>query len=864
MKPTIYILGLALVLLFFAGCGEKEEDLDDQLLSKSKNIVFAKSTEKAIKDSVINKTETINAKIDRGIILRGNAIRSNGMIISNFTFHASPRGLYEKTGNPGHINTNITTDENGFFEIGGLLPEHYKFKISTDEANSITTNVVLYSDEENYMEFVFPDFQFQNVIGIVIYESSEEPAPGIEIKCSMKGCKKIITTTDANGEFEVSLPFTKRHGSILKINEPGHAKVRYVLNNYAGETVKILLRETGILVGTIITESGRSVSRVRLVLRPESPKDKSSKTSFSDHDSQWRNTAASEESKYPSNANGEYVISNVVAPQIYRIELRGFWNGNFRICNKNRKVKIEPGETTVYNIKLRKTDRPNVKVKVKDKDGNSLLNYSLEIESKNKNGATSSGLRNVNLSQSNDWYRVRSFIREGNGTLDLTVKTDDRRIAKKKNIPIKTDKDNKIILILSEPQQPIVSGFVYKPDLTPYIDGYINGYIDTDHGQLNYRGKIDHFGYFEIIGMNVEKGTKINLSAWINYVMFYTNALAGDDNIEWILPKPKCITGRVCIKNNTTPATNFAISILRPSDKQVFSSMKGSFSFQVGNFKIQPNSKIQVYAFVQGYAPTIKEIDYKLDKSNIFNIGDLIVVNKPATIKGRVINHEFNPLRASVSLRNNNNHKRYLDCKADNDGKFEMTDIPPGEYFIEARTRHNSVKSDPFDLHSDETYELSNLMIFETNVFPVTFKFIFQDGTPAAYAHIGYFDKRTDDRGILTEKIYPLNFGKWSVKTGHKWHDSEEIIIKKDTRELTVKVTCLPSFSGTVTLNDKPLKFASLRFDNGNDCYLCRANYGEFKVNALPGKYTVTCPKQKISAIIELSETAPNKINFKK
>ena len=861
MKKTIYIFGLAIALLFSAGCGKKEDNLDDQLFSKSKDIV-AVSTEKTTKNLPAAKTETIDVKIHRGVILHGNAICSDGKIITNFTFRATPRGLHESQGNPGHINEIIMTNEKGDFEIAGLLPEHYKFKISTDKVDPITTNLILYSDEENYLELVFPKRPFIDVNGIVSYEQSGEPASGIEIEYAPRGYEKIKAVTDENGKFNISLPIIKHHSFSLKIDEPGYARIQYRIYKYSGETVRLLLRETGILTGYVENESGKPVFGVRIKICPEHSKTIISKMSFSNQDAQWRNAFAYEaESKYPSDESGMYVISNAAAPQAYRIKLRDY-NRNFQICNKNRKIKIEPGETTVYNIKLRKTDKPGVLIKVKDKDGDPIPNYSLDIKSTDENGAVSSGSHNVHLSQSDDWYRVNIFIKDGNGKLDLTARTDDRRIGKKKNILIETGKDNKITLILSEPLEPIIAGFVYNPDLTPYIDGSIS----ASFGKLNNRGKTDHFGYFEIIELDVEKGTKIELSTWINYVWFYTNTLAGDDNLEWILPKPKRITGRVCIGNNYTPATNFAISILRTRDKKGFISKNGDFSFPISNFRIQTNSKIQVYAFVQGYAPTIKEITYTLDKSNVCNIGDIVVMNKPATIRGRVVNHEYDPLRASVSLINKRNKKQkgILQCQTDdNDGIFELADIPPDTYYIKARTRHNSVKSDFFDLHSGETYELSDLIIFETNTFPVTFKFVFQDGTPAANGLVGYFDRRTDDRGILTEKIYPLNFGKWSVIIGHKWYDSEEVIIKKETRELTVKITYLPVITGTVTLDGKPLKNSFLRFDNGNDVYHCRAYYGEFKVKALPGKYTVTCQGKNIKTVIELSESGPNKIIFK-
>ncbi|RLD11034.1 MAG: hypothetical protein DRI44_04495 [Chlamydiae bacterium] len=118
MKKAVYIFEFAIILLLFTGCGKKEDNLDDQLLSKSEDIVATTSTEKTTKSLPVAKIETIDAEINRGVILHGNAICSDGKIITNFTFRATPRGLHESQGNPGHINEEIVTDENGAVSSG--------------------------------------------------------------------------------------------------------------------------------------------------------------------------------------------------------------------------------------------------------------------------------------------------------------------------------------------------------------------------------------------------------------------------------------------------------------------------------------------------------------------------------------------------------------------------------------------------------------------------------------------------------------------------------------------------------------------------------------------------------------------------
>jgi len=359
-------------------------------------------------DDEEDKTVTVN--LMSGVKFSGKAVRSDGEVITNLNFRATPRGQYEKHGNPGHINENIATDADGCFEIDSLLPEHYRLYLTTSEAQLIRTNVVLYSDEINYIEFVFPVLKYQNVNGIVIFEQSGKPAAGIEIKCKSwyyKG-KEIKTVTDENGEFNISVPMIERGGTELIVNEPGFAKIKRELQRYAGETITLLLRESGVLTGTITTEKGEPVSGVRINIEPEITHSKLSKASFTARDSRWEERSAYRaQSEIPSDINGMYVISNAAAPQVYRINA---WAQKeyFLPRNNDRKVRIEPGKTTVYDFTM--FLKPAVMVKLKDKEGKPVLKYSLRIKTTYKNGS-SSGTRSVNLSDGNDWYRAETWSR---------------------------------------------------------------------------------------------------------------------------------------------------------------------------------------------------------------------------------------------------------------------------------------------------------------------------------------------------------------------------------------------------------------------------------------------------------------------
>jgi len=806
-----------------------------------------------------NKTVTVN--LMSGVKFSGKAVRSDGEVITNLYFRANPRGLYEKRNNPGHVNENIETDADGNFEIDGLLPEHYRFQLAAGEAQPIATNVVLYSDEINYIEFVFPELKYQNVNGIVIYEQSGEPAGGIEIKYKSwqyRG-KEIKTATDEKGKFNISAPFTKRGNAELIVDEPGFAKINRRISEYAGEAITLLLRETGILTGTITTEKGKPISGVRVNIEPVNTFIKSSKASFSARNTRWEERYAYRaKSISPSDEKGVYVVSNAAAPQAYTINIWG-QKEYFLPQNDNRKVRIEPGKTTVYDFSM--FLKPVVMLKLKDEEGKPVLKYSLRAKTTYKNGS-SSGTRSVDLTDGDEWYNVDTWPRNAKVKLSLRAEAEDGRATEQNNISIESGETYKFILMLSNSVVPNVAGFVYKSDMSPYIDGHMWANAKGRHGS----GRSDHLGFFEITGMDVEKGTKIELSTSHENIRFTTNVVAGDDNIEWILPEPNRIRGRVCIDNIDTPATNFAVSIMSTYNKRAFHSENGTFFWPINNYDNykKHNSKLKVYVFVPGYAPELREFEW--EDSKTFDIGDIIVMNKPATVIGRVIDHEDNPVSAQISLTkiSGTRQESILNIRSDDaDGSFEFTDLPPDTYVVSAYTRLKRVKSENFELRSDETYTLPDLIIVETNAVMVLLKFVLPDGSAAANARVNYFNKSTDENGFLKEKMDPGTYENWNVSIEEELYITDKIIIKKDTEEITVKLIQIPSITGTVTLDGKPLDNAYLNFHGDRNHYGTRVYAGAFEVKAKPGKYTVTCQDHKVAAVVELSESGSNKINFK-
>lgn len=233
---------------------------------EGKNI--AKSISKKF-DTCDNIDKTIPVKLFEGVTLNGTATREDGTAVTNFSFQATPRGQYEKRNNPGHVKTNIKTDEFGNYEVSGLMRECYKLNLKTENAEPIITNVWL-QEKDNTIDFVFKSMQCKSINGIVLYDETKEPAENINVILLPNGIERFKKTTQTDGEGLFSLNVKgKSFYGVLKLKEPGFAEVnRNISHDYNGEQIYLLLRQSGIIKGTITTEKDKCVSGILVDVSP--------------------------------------------------------------------------------------------------------------------------------------------------------------------------------------------------------------------------------------------------------------------------------------------------------------------------------------------------------------------------------------------------------------------------------------------------------------------------------------------------------------------------------------------------------------------------------------------------------------------
>lgn len=801
-------------------------------------------------DTCDNTNKTIPVKLFEGVTLRGKVTREDGSAVTNFYFRATPRGQYEKKYNPGHVGEKIKTDESGNYEVSGLLKECYKFYLEIPNAKSINTNVWLI-EKENFIDFIFKNLQTKTVNGIVIYEETKEPASDIKVKFRWKS-----TFTDENGKFSFNVKENYQGGLIL--NEPGYAKVnRNVRWDYNGERITLFLYNTATIKGTITTEKDTPVSELFVAVSPslEAYHSRSSVRSLNKRNSSWEDCGYNYKSETASDEFGDYVISNVAAPETYSIKIDNIDYFLDETINKT----VKQGETAICNFKV--FQKPIVMVKLIDKNNQVIRKYDFKatIEEKAHNmSRTHSNSLTVNLKGTNEWYRVHlRGVKNYNSKLSLLAVAETGDEAYKENIPCDKPGKSYVVLKLGELPKSVITGFIYDPDEHPLIDSFVSGSI----GHSRSTTRTDHLGYFEM-AIPAEKGKTVELNTIFNGANCETNVTLVDDNIEWILPQQRKIVGEVYI--NDFPATNFSISVRVGNthmSRKSFMNKNGKFSIPLDNYFVGNDG--EVHAYIAGFAK--KSVELCFGDSKICDVGKIIVSDLPATINGRIIDHENLPIKVWLGLQKISSGKTESVLNLNSDkktGKFSFTDLPKGTYFVRAYSQVGSIESESIELIAGDTITIPDLVILTTNIPLVNLTFIFSDGMPAANVCINELNEITDQNGCIEKRIKPGEYKTWTVTYNNIIYYAEPFTVTERSKNIQINLLAAPKITGKVYVDGQPLNNEYISFF-GENIYSTTARNGFFEINAKPGKYAASCKNKKVVAEIELSETGENIINFK-
>jgi len=352
-------------------------------------------------------------------------------------------------------------------------------------------------------------------------------------------------------------------------------------------------------------------------------------------------------SSCPSDIDGVYAISNVAAPMKYGIKISNF--SNFQRYSTSRdafSVKVEPGETAICDLIVQQP--AIIAVKVRDKNNNPVLNYSIDYEL-HIDSWSRSGNDEINFSE--DKWKVLDSSGSGAGEFSCSVFNEEKMLGvRTNNIPFAACGTNYITLLLSK-IEPNISGYLTKADGNPVSNGSIGAWPEKSRMRgPDIQVKVDSSGFFRIMGLDVKKGEMLKVAAWDyeDSSTLHTNIPAGSQNVEFRFTKPKEITGCVFFDDLNSPASNFFVecsSIF--GGVHSFSPTDGTFSFKLKSTSSDPKYLGTITVSAENYLPEKKKFD--LTNKSVFDVGNIILkYGKTANVQGKLLNQYGKPVEQRV------------------------------------------------------------------------------------------------------------------------------------------------------------------------------------------------------------------------
>ena len=625
MKKTSHLLLLSATLFlstFFVGCKPQGEPiaLEDIKIESTKKVVKkTPSVEKPVQikqqqssENQFEFTDTIESPTN--VVLKGYAFLSTGFPVTNRLFIDIVSTKESKI-------CKIQSEIDGSFTISNLIPGNAELQFSHPGCDSLKTNIYLALPEAE-LKITFQENPMSKISGIVLLEQDNKPVEGITVKAGIYNHKKPYSTcvTDKDGKF--SLVLRERYVGVfdnIVIDEPGFGKVsEYV--RYGTTFVKIILRQSGEVIGKVMTEDKKPVPGIKIFLNFMN----FTGTSIGMDDSTSYTTV--------SDSKGNYKFPSVIAPAKYGFE-NSYDSGFTLPCyidDDGFTVEVEPDKTAVCNLIVQKNTV--LAFKAKDDNGNPFLKYELKCNVNSEHlGSTLE--HNINLLD-DDWCYVNS--RHGaDGFLSCVASENETGLNLiTNNIPFSGKGTNYITLIFSD-LEPNITGYILKPDGSPAKNCTIHVYCKKNHTEIT----ADETGYFKVQGLNAKKGELININAStrVDNSNISTNLLSGSKDVVLTLLQPCKITGRVFLNNLKTPAKSFGINIKNDNNNGSRftgrNTKDGYFDIFVFDFSLKKKKTGTITISVKGYSS--EKFKYDFSNKNICDLGDIILKTDKLKVKLR-------------------------------------------------------------------------------------------------------------------------------------------------------------------------------------------------------------------------------------
>jgi len=794
-----------------------------------------------------------------GVLVHGRALRDDGTPAGTFQLSGAPGELYDLPRGAGTVNETVTTAGDGAYVCATFLPNFYRLRATCEQAQPIRTNLLV-DAEGTLLDLTFHAPRFRTVNGKVLIERTKEPVPNAMVQWN-EG--PLCATTDVAGVFALRVPVDGQFFGRLSVAHENYAGVqRYVQRGYRGQTLTLLLREAAQIAGTVRYEDGTPVSGVYVnVEATQQPTRPRASVAFGSENDYWEEHMPCQyATRMPSDAQGGYVVSNVAAPQTYRVDVQGQRCRLLRPEPNAAAISTRVGVVNQCDLTVRRT--PTVLVKLLDQQRVPVCAYELLMEYHfgDERGQQGGGRTQAEV-DADGWYCLPEWsVRHEAALLTLHATTNEGLAAETNDLRVANTGTNFIVLAGSGTNEPGLCGYLYDSNDEPQVDAQMYAYQEAMRRSLG-NARTDHLGFFEFAGAGEATGGMVRLGAYFNDTGYATNVAVSTTPIIWRLPPLRAVRGRVCLERADAPATNFAVAF-DLYNQRAFSADDGRFSMPVEDHSATAG---MVYAFVGDYAPA--QAAFCLDAQGQCDVGDLIVSATAGTLRGRVVSERSQPLSAQATLVRAGARQEQVSAQTDaQDGRYEFTRLPTGSYQVAAYKsgQSGSVRSAWIALNAQDVVDVPDLVLQMTNAALVRLTFVMADGTPAVGMRVSQLNNATTDAQGTVEDYWRLGpYDNVFLYIDNDRYFAEPFVIAADTRELRVTLLALERIAGTVTLDGQPLAhgYINLRGE-GNRYFSCSVRNGAFSVQAMPGAYMAVCPDKKVASPVTLAAGDQNTIAF--
>jgi len=830
-------------------------------------------------DTKDKKDKTIVVELPDGVTLRGKAVKTESKSVKKFLLRASPKKKNLNRFSPGQFDGEIVTDPLGNFECPGFIKASYRFEARYENFAPIIKHVRRFSPSNCKVDFVFQEMCSVTISGKIFSAVSLEPLEGVRVELTASVPSNVVkrVTTDISGTFVFeTMRWPNQNIGELNFAKDGYgSSIVSIPRNYDGKEILIKLQYASQIIGMVKKEDGTLVSGIKVMAKCNVPKENPQIQKRNEKFLKMLKTG----SRYdcisaPTDADGQFVISNVAAPATYKLsiisELYSLAENKFHEKNIVRTRLDSPAvcDLIVY-------EEAKIFIKVVDEDGNSVPEYHLRIDA---DVGEQQGIRDQKVDQTKaEWFRVmpHGWQRTFKTILSFKARYQNMLSETIKNIQWGDGETRHIILTLKA-QEPQITGRFYYPDGVPVPNETVDAKAKQSCDEVRVFSDAD--GYFEIIGLQAGENEIVNLSAEKNGAFADTNVINGSRDVPLLLQGPRCVIGRVFYENLETPATNFVVR----EERMVFrDTVDIEFSSEDGRFEIKPynhiiSGRLELLIEADGYAT--KEVHGMIGKKVVCDVGDIILRKTGATLKGKVIDHLGNPVSTEVSLRTTvrNQQSSALTETNPEDGSYEFVNLPGGKVNVYARLTRDFAegKVGPIELKNGEITIAPDIIIWTTNLIEATITLVMPDASPAANSFIFDFSTMTDSRGKVTlwlpEGYYPplnIRLGCRRLPTGYTFGEvlgkylSEPFDVTPSTTHLTLQIEKSGGISGFVMKDGNPFS-GEIKFYGKISSGSCDVREGNFTIKIPPGQYFVLCSRLKSVTDINLKKDGQNNINF--